>query len=138
MFELVFDYGEVITGLLPLDTTKSESEQHQLVQASASADGIWSSRPDPFSIYRSGFEVRTYRRCQRVLMFHRFLELASEKVERQAEPLALPYLVRSTEFDYSDLDYSQPFEVEAELSTKGSTRFASFIQSRYPVRICAR
>ena len=29
-------------------------------------------RPDPFSTYRAGFEVRTYRRCHRVLMFHHF------------------------------------------------------------------
>ena len=29
-------------------------------------------RRDPFSTYRPGFEVRTYRRCHRVLMFHHF------------------------------------------------------------------
>ncbi|MEQ1575977.1 MAG: toxin TcdB middle/N-terminal domain-containing protein, partial [Vicinamibacterales bacterium] len=40
--------------------------------------------------YRSGFEVRTYRLCQRVLMFHHFPdELGVD-----------PYLVRSTEFAY--------------------------------------
>ena len=32
----------------------------------------WPCRPDPFSTYRPGFEVRTYRRCHRVLMFHHF------------------------------------------------------------------
>ena len=31
----------------------------------------WRAR-DPFSSYRAGFEVRTYRLCQRVLMFHHF------------------------------------------------------------------
>ena len=35
-------------------------------------DQAWPVRPDPFSSYRSGFEVRTYRRCRRVLMFHHF------------------------------------------------------------------
>jgi RHS repeat-associated protein len=50
-------------------------------------------------------------------MFHSFPELGSE-----------PYLVRSTEFDYSDLDYSSPVDVETELEHKGSTHFASFIQ----------
>ena len=50
---------------------------------------IWPVRPDAFSSYRSGFEVRTYRLCRRVLMFHRFDEL-----ERT------PYLVRSTDFVY--------------------------------------
>ena len=35
-------------------------------------DGPWTLRPDPFSIYRAGFEVRTYRRVQRLLFFHNF------------------------------------------------------------------
>ena len=129
MFELVFDYGEGHYRNIPLDATKSESEQHRFVQASASTDGIWPSRPDPFSIYRSGFEVRTYRRCHRVLMFHRFQELAAEKENGNPEPVVLPYLVRSTEFDYSDMDYSKPFEVETEQRHRGSTRFASFIRA---------
>jgi hypothetical protein len=118
MFELVFDYDEGYYTMLPLDKTKTESEQHQFVQASTSAAGVWSVRPDPFSTYRAGFEVRTYRRCHRVLMFHHFPELGSE-----------PYLVRSTEFNYSDLDYSRSVGVEAEIGHKGSTRFASFIQT---------
>jgi RHS repeat-associated protein len=117
MFELVFDYGEGHYTLMPLDETKSETEQHRFVQASATAAGTWPVRLDPFSSYRAGFEVRTYHRCQRVLMFHHFQELGDK-----------PYLVRSTEFDYSDLDYSKPVQVEAELSYKGSTRFASFIR----------
>ena len=129
MFEVVFDYGEDHYRTVALDATRPISQQHQLVQASASADGIWPGRPDPFSSYRSGFEVRTYRRCQRVLMFHRFPELASEKADGHNEPPALPYLVRSTEFDYSDLDYSQPLEVKKELAHTGSTRFASFIRT---------
>ena len=36
---------------------------------------MWPARRDPNSVYRSGFEVRTYRLCRRVLMFHRFSEL---------------------------------------------------------------
>ena len=35
-------------------------------------DRAWPVRSDPFSTYRPGFEVRTYRRCHRVLMFHHF------------------------------------------------------------------
>ncbi len=125
MFEVVFDYGEGHYKMLALDDSKSNEEQHQYIEASASVAGAWSSRPDPFSVYKAGFEIRTYRRCQRVLMFHRFLELGSE-----------PSLVRSTEFDYSDFDYlpkssNQNLErnVVEELAHKGSTRFASFIQS---------
>lgn len=29
--------------------------------------GNWSYRPDPFSTYRAGFEIRSVRRCQRIL-----------------------------------------------------------------------
>jgi hypothetical protein len=52
-----------------------------------SALAQWQCRPDPFSTYRSGFEIRTYRRCQRFLMFHKFDELGP-----------VPLLVRSTDF----------------------------------------
>jgi Salmonella virulence plasmid 65kDa B protein len=45
---------------------------------------------DPLSTYRSCFEVRSYRLCRRVLMFHHFPdELGSDD-----------YLVRSTGFTY--------------------------------------
>ncbi|CAG0978749.1 MAG: hypothetical protein OIN86_04975 [Candidatus Methanoperedens sp.] len=118
MFEVVFDYGEGHYGMLPLDISRPESNQHRYAHASASADGDWPVRPDPFSTYRAGFEIRTYRRCQRVIMFHLFPELGNE-----------PYLVRSTEFDYSDMDYSQPLSIETELLHNGSTRFASFIRA---------
>ena len=52
-----------------------------------------SGRPvrDPFSTYRAGFEVRTYRLCRRVLMFHHF----------QDELDAPDVLVRSTDFSYA-------------------------------------
>jgi len=49
-FELVFDYGEHDASI-PLPNVEPNP---------------WPVRPDPFSSYRSGFEVRTYRRCQRV------------------------------------------------------------------------
>jgi RHS repeat-associated protein len=117
MFQVVFDYDEDYYEELPYNDTPSEAEQHKFIRASSSAGRTWPCRPDPFSTYRAGFEVRTYRRCHRVLMFHSFPELGNE-----------PYLVRSTEFDYSDLDYSHPLDVETELNHKGSTRFASFIQ----------
>jgi len=72
LFEVVFDYGEHD----PDNPTDS---------------GQWICRNDPFSSYRSGFEIRTYRLCQRVLMFHRFDELGEDPY---------PYLVRSTDFMY--------------------------------------
>ncbi|MGH8510412.1 MAG: SpvB/TcaC N-terminal domain-containing protein, partial [Gammaproteobacteria bacterium] len=75
LFEVVLDYGEH-----GADTPKPNDT------------GVWNLRNDPFSSYRSGFEVRTYRLCQRVLMFHHF----------PAEPeVSADCLVRSTDFTYS-------------------------------------
>ena len=46
-------------------------------------------------------------------------------------------LVRSTEFDYADLDYDQPVAIEDELAHQGSTRFASFIRCSHAVGLRA-
>jgi len=82
MFEVVFDYGEHYT----------EDEQGQPTDVFINDDQrTWKVRQDPFSAYRAGFEVRTYRLCQRVLMFHHFPD----------EPSTDDYLVRSTEFAYN-------------------------------------
>ena len=117
LFEVVFDYDEDHFAALSQDAAP-EAEHHQLVRQLPFPGQPWAVRPDPFSSHRAGFEVRTYRRCRRVLMFHRFGELGDE-----------PCLVRSTEFEYADLDYSQPTTIEAELVHRGSTRFASFISA---------
>ena len=55
LFEVVFDYGD-----------------HQEHAPRPEPDRAWPVRGDPFSTYRPRFEVRTYRRCRRVLMFHHF------------------------------------------------------------------
>jgi Salmonella virulence plasmid 65kDa B protein len=54
-FELVLDYGE-----------------HDLANPLPQETGDWDCRSDPFSTYRSTFEIRTYRLCRRALMFHHF------------------------------------------------------------------
>lgn len=90
MFEVVFDYGEGHLRALPVDALGRES-----VIASASESGggpAWPVRSDPFSSYRSGFEVRTYRLCRRVLMFHHF----------PGELGVADCLVRTTEFTYEE------------------------------------
>ncbi|MGH9891865.1 MAG: SpvB/TcaC N-terminal domain-containing protein, partial [bacterium] len=75
LFEVVFDYGE-----------------HDLDIPVPEEAVTWPARRDPFSSYRAGYEVRTYRLCQRVLMFHHFPD----------EPdVGANCLVRSTDFSYS-------------------------------------
>ncbi|KAF9777216.1 hypothetical protein IL306_004502 [Fusarium sp. DS 682] len=73
-FAVVFDYGE----------HNSESPKPEDA-------GLWRCRLDPFSTYHAGYEVRTYRLCQRILMFHFFSELGAD-----------PFLVRSTDITYSE------------------------------------
>ncbi len=85
MFEVVFDYGEHYT-----ENSQTGNDQSQPTDVHIKDDQRgWAIRPDPFSSYRSGFEVRTNRLCQRVLMFHHFDELGSDD-----------YLVRATHFKY--------------------------------------
>lgn len=73
LFEVVLDYGE-----------------HDALSSRETA--TWPARPDPFSSYRAGFEIRTYRICRRALMFHHFADEAN--VGRDC-------LVHSTDFGYS-------------------------------------
>lgn len=117
MFEVVFDYDEDHYQPLPLNPVVADDAQHRFARVSHLPGKPWTLRPDPFSRHRSGFEVRTYRRCRRVLMFHRFPELGAK-----------PCLVRSTELEYEDLDYAVPVAIDAELAHQGSTRFASFVR----------
>ena len=84
-FQLVFDYGE-----------------HDLAYPVPDDTGqLWMCRPDPFSTYRPTFEVRTYRLCRRVLMFHQF---------ENASNVGLNCLVRSTDLSHATtaLDPTQP------------------------------
>lgn len=76
LFQVVFDYGE-----------------HDLKKPSINDDDttIWPSRPDAFSSCRAAFEVRNYRLCRRVLMFHEFAELG-----------ITPCLIRSTDLAYNE------------------------------------
>src|SRR5262249_19323117 len=68
LFEVIFDYGEG-----HYTTVSSGNEDREFVRATPIADPrSWPVRQDPFSTYRSAFEVRTYRLCRHVLMFHHF------------------------------------------------------------------
>ncbi len=83
MFEVVFDYGE----------------HDQDVPTPAAAQPL-PGRTDPFSSYRAGFEVRTYRLCRRVLMFHHF---------PTEEGVGENCLVRSTDFGHTPVDAAGTF-----------------------------
>jgi RHS repeat-associated protein len=83
MFEVVFDYGE----------HNADSPQPS-DQPTISNSVPWPVRNDPFSAYRAGFEIRTYRLCQRVLMFHHIPDLPTGEKGYEG-------LVRSTDFTYS-------------------------------------
>ena len=77
-FEVVFDYGE-----------------HDQVNPEPQKTGKWTARQDPFSSYRSTFEVRTHRLCHRVLMFHHFPDDPDDQNQKGYDSL-----VRSTDFTY--------------------------------------
>ncbi|XZF16151.1 SpvB/TcaC N-terminal domain-containing protein [Chitinophagaceae bacterium MMS25-I14] len=62
LMEAVLDYGD------HTDNTDGS------ISYTPNASG-WPCRKDPFSDFHAGFEIRTYRRCKRVLMFHNFREL---------------------------------------------------------------
>ncbi|KAJ5666840.1 hypothetical protein N7462_011249 [Penicillium macrosclerotiorum] len=75
MFEVVFDYGE-----------------HDLEKPTPTEQQPWGIRAAPFSACNIGFELRTYRLCQRVLMFHHF----PHETDRDHA------LVASTSFEYTE------------------------------------
>lgn len=88
-FELVFDFGD-----------------HDPDAPAPATQRPWPCRLDPFSEYKPGFEVRTYRLCRRALLFHYFKEL-NDGVN------PAPCLVRSLDFDYRYL--ANPAATPSEL-----------------------
>ena len=92
-FEATFDYGD-----------QDSANPTSVVQKD------WPCRMDPFSEYKSGFEIRTYRLCKRVLFFHLFNELndGQETLVRSLDvsyryfdnPLATATEIRNTEVDF--------------------------------------
>ena len=75
-FSVVLDYGD-----------------HGASAPGRDPDQPWPARPDPFSAYRQAFEVRTYRRIQRILFFNNFPDETS---------CGADCLVRSVDLAYSD------------------------------------
>jgi RHS repeat-associated protein len=69
MFSAVCDYGEG-----RYEAMAPDPDGRVLATAGVQPQHAWDARPDPFSSYRAGFEVRTHRLCRRILMFHHFEE----------------------------------------------------------------
>jgi len=87
--EVVFDYGD--WPMPTLQVHPAPSAEQELFGAAQLVSGPQQPVPlreDRFSSFRAGFEIRTLRRCRRVMMFHHFAELGG------------PTLVRSTDFEY--------------------------------------
>jgi RHS repeat-associated protein len=76
MFSVLFDYGDY-------DLSPTSKDPAKPVRP-------WTVRPDPFSTYRPGFELRTWRRCNGILVTHNF----------PAELGADPVLTRSLTFAF--------------------------------------
>ena len=87
MFELAFDYAE-----------RPGAKPDEM--------GTWTPRPDPFSTYRAGFEIRTYRLCHRVLMFHDFPDDPAVGSRCLIRSLELSYRAAPSDGTSSDPGYS--------------------------------
>ncbi|MEX1211475.1 MAG: SpvB/TcaC N-terminal domain-containing protein [Balneolaceae bacterium] len=73
-YQVVFDYGD-----------------HEGPFPTAVASRPWEGRPDPRSEWSAGFEIRTWRLCRRILVFHDMKELGED-----------PVLTGTFEFRYHD------------------------------------
>jgi RHS repeat-associated protein len=96
LFQTVFDYG----------TTDSDTEPFDKVNP-------WDFRPDAFSDYKAGFEIRTTRLCKRVLLFHVFEELALKPDKSDKKTL-----IKSVNFEY-DTDTEQDFTFLRKITSFG-------------------
>jgi len=105
LFETVIDYGENDPINLPFNEITN-----------------WAFRSDAFSVYRSGFEIRTCRLCKRVMLYHYFDELPGGSA-----------LIRSLDFIYSD-NGQEGFNFLVEASATGYTKHddGSYTQKSFP------
>lgn len=83
-FTVVFDYGE---------HGENDSFHEEITSDIHTETKHWAVRPDSFSSFRAGFEIRNHRQCKRVLMFHNIIPGETG-----------PVLVKSTDFFYKQND----------------------------------
>lgn len=106
LFELVFDYGDHETTGQPVYTPSTTG---------------WPTRIDPFSSYIPGFEIRTYRLCHRILMFHHMEELGTE-----------PTITGALELNYQPHESGTLLESIAYTGYRRDTRSGDFTQKSLP------
>jgi hypothetical protein len=97
-FYLVFDYGD-----------------HDLNNPGIAYSQYWPCRLDPFSSYKAGFDIRTYRLCRRILMFHYF---PGAFPETGTDPI----LVRSTDLEYEGNKFLTTLKSVQHSSYDGSNK----------------
>lgn len=97
LFETVFDYGE-----------------HDALNAPFTEIQPWPFRGDAFSDYRAGFEIRTCRLCNRVLLYHHFTELPDGSA-----------LVSSLDFTYDNNGQIGNFTFLKEITSTGYIKQAN-------------
>lgn len=106
-FNIIFDYGEYdISNPLFAYTPVKE----------------WDCRPDPFSSYRSGFEIRTFRLCRNILLFHCF-----------EEELGAPFLVKASTLEHDCEETYHPIRLQgmAKLKKAGLCAFRKVSESKF-------
>ena len=81
IYEIVFDYGD---WKHPLNND-GRLEYQQTGTKQEKFDETVPVRPDPFSSFRSGFELRTLRRCSNILMIHHFKELEGSTLVKSTD-----------------------------------------------------
>lgn len=126
--EALFDYGQY-------DADPANPSPYE-------PTGEWSSRPDPFSRYEAGFEVRTHRLLRNIMLFHRFAELDPNpalvhltRLTYEESPIA-SRLVRYDSIGCADGQYAPlpPLELEYTPLAIGELPF-ELVQSSGPERL---
>ncbi len=111
-FELVMDYGEHKD-----PSNEEETPAYEEIRS-------WDVRPDAFSSYRSGFEIRTYRLCHRILMFHHFEEEMQFVGTPEETDFGNAYLVKALQLNYTPSAINDSGQTEV-------TYLSSITQSGY-------
>lgn len=118
LFEVVFDYGEYDPELIRPEGGEIRERRN------------WQLRPDPFSSFRPGFELRTCRLCRRILMFHHVPEaLVQQK--------GYGGLVHTIDLTYSgqDKDPNNPGAPYSFLAAVGLTYYKDTMDNGYISRV---